>query len=169
MFIWTTRTILVFGKKVSRYGKTLPKKEFWGTIDFWDYCENEFIFWRYVLKSSPMLGSTPQGLLFLKRRHFSNFETCPFWRNCTLANIWSLRKPSGGFRRQIIEVRDSRTGYFIPVRYGLGLLPDGKIVGAPPSPPPPSASSGKWPNIRKCTLFPKWACLKFPEMSIYQK
>ena len=33
----------------------------------------------------------------------------------------------------MIEVRDSRTGYFIPARYGLGLWPDGKIVGAPPS------------------------------------
>ena len=41
----------------------------------------------------------------------------------------------------IVEVRDSRTGYLIPVRYGLGLWSDGKIVGAPPS-PPPSASSG---------------------------
>ena len=26
--------------------------------------------------------------------------------------------------------------------------------------PPPSASSGKCPNIRKCTLFHKWACQK---------
>ena len=34
----------------------------------------------------------------------------------------------------IVEVRDSRRGYFIPVRYGLGLLPDGRVVGASPSP-----------------------------------
>ena len=34
---------------------------------------------------------------------------------------------------------DSRTGYFIPVRCGLGLLPDGIVVGAPS---PSSASSG---------------------------
>ena len=27
----------------------------------------------------------------------------------------------------LIEVRDSRTGYFIPVRYGLGLLPLGEL------------------------------------------
>ena len=52
------------------------------------------------------------------------------------------------------------------MRYGLGLLPDGRVVGTPSS---SSASSGKCPNIRKCTLFPKWACLKFPEMSIFQK
>ena len=32
-------------------------------------------------------------------------------------------------------------GYFIPVRYGLGVWPDGKIVGTPP-PSPPSAKSG---------------------------
>ena len=30
----------------------------------------------------------------------------------------------------MIEVRDSRTGYFIPVRYGLGDRPDGRVVGA---------------------------------------
>ena len=35
-----------------------------------------------------------------------------------------------------------RTGYFIPVRYGLGVRPAGKIVGAPPPSPPPSASVG---------------------------
>ena len=65
----------------------------------------------------------------------------------------------------LVEVRDSRTGYFIPARYGLGLWPDGKIVGASPS----SASSGKCPNIGKCTLFPTWACQKFPGMLIWQK
>ena len=52
-----------------------------------------------------------------------------------------------------IEVRDSRTGYFIPVRYGIGVWPDGKIVGAPPS--SSSASFGKCPNMRKCKLFSK--------------
>ena len=66
-----------------------------------------------------------------------------------------------------IEVRDSRTGYFIPVRYGMGVCPDGKIVGAPP--PSPSASSGKCPNMRKCSLFHKWACPKNPEMLISGK
>ena len=40
----------------------------------------------------------------------------------------------------LVEVRDSRTGYFIPGRYGLGIWPDTKIVGA--SPPPSSASVG---------------------------
>ena len=65
-----------------------------------------------------------------------------------------------------IEVRDSRTGYFIPARYGLGVWPDGKIVGTPSS---ASASSGKCPNIRKCTLFQTWACLKIPEIVIFQK
>ena len=57
-------------------------------------------------------------------------------------------------------------GYFIPVRYGLGVWPDGRVVGAPPS---PSASSGKCPNIRKCALFPKWTCLKIPEMLVFQE
>ena len=70
-------------------------------------------------------------------------------------------------KRSKVEVRDSQTGYFIPARYGLGLWPDGKIVGASSS--PSSASSGKCPNIGKCTLFPKWACQKFPGMLIWQK
>ena len=39
----------------------------------------------------------------------------------------------------MFEVRDSRTGYLIPARYGLGVWADGKIVGTPP---PPSASFG---------------------------
>ena len=49
----------------------------------------------------------------------------------------------------MVEVRDSRTGYFIPVRYGLGLLPDGRVVGAP-SPSSPSASPGN--HLEKVTL-----------------
>ena len=28
-----------------------------------------------------------------------------------------------------VEVKDSQKGYFIPVHYGLGLLPDGRVVG----------------------------------------
>ena len=58
-----------------------------------------------------------------------------------------LSTPAGLYASQI-EVRDSRTGYFIPARYGRGLLPDGKIVGAPP--PPPSASPGN--HLEKVTL-----------------
>ena len=40
----------------------------------------------------------------------------------------------------IVEVRDSRTGYLLPVRDGLGVWPDGRVLGT--SPPPPSPSSG---------------------------
>ena len=46
----------------------------------------------------------------------------------------------------LVEVRDSRTGYFIPVRYGLGLLPDGIVVGTSS----PSASPGN--HLEKVTL-----------------
>ena len=56
----------------------------------------------------------------------------------------------------IVEVRDSRTGYLIPVRYGLGVWPDEKIVGAPPpSPPSSSASSGKCPKYKEMHTFSK--------------
>ena len=64
-----------------------------GKVTFWDYRENELIHRRYIFKSPPMLGSTPQGLLFLINIHFWNFRTCPFWRNCTFAHIWSECPP----------------------------------------------------------------------------
>ena len=50
-----------------------------------------------------------------------------------------------------MQVRDSRTGYLIPVRYGLGVWPDEKIVGAPPS----SASSGKLSKYKEMHTFSK--------------
>ena len=90
MFIWTTRTILVFGKKSSWYGKTLPKKVVLGKVTFWDYREHELIHWRYILKSSPMLGSTPQGLLFLENQHFWILGACPFSEKCDFHEIASI-------------------------------------------------------------------------------
>ena len=51
-------------------------------------------------------------------------------------------------------------------RDGLGVWPDGRVLGTSPSPSPPP-SFGKCPNIRKCTLFR--TCLKFPELFIFQK
>ena len=70
--------------------------------------------------------------------------------------------------RCVIEVRDSQTGVFIPARYGMGVWPDGKIVGASSSSSPP-ASSRKCTNMRKCALFHKWACQTNPEIMISKK
>ena len=67
-----------------------------------------------------------------------------------------------------VEVRDSRTGYLLPARDGPGALPDVESswdVAAAVA----AAVSWKMPKYRKSTLFPKWACLKFPEMLICQK
>ena len=66
MFIWTIRTILVFSKTSSWYGKTLPKKRSLGKVTFWDYRENQLIHWGYILKSSPMLGCSRRGFYFWK-------------------------------------------------------------------------------------------------------
>ena len=44
-----------------------------------DFCENEFILRRSVLKSSPMSMKLPQGLLLLKTYVFWNWSTCPFF------------------------------------------------------------------------------------------
>ena len=47
-----------------------------------------------------------------------------------------------------IEVRDSRMGYFMPGRYGLGVWPDGTLVGASSLLPPCSAGTS-YPNDPK--------------------
>ena len=52
-----------------------------------------------------------------------------------------------------IEVRDSRTGYLVPVRYGLGVWPDWRVVGAPLSPPSPSPSASIGNSIPKYINF----------------
>ena len=61
--------------------------------------------------------------------------------------------------RAIVEVRDSRTGYFIPARYGIGLKPNWRILGASPS-------SGKWPNLTKCKLFQNGHVSKFQKYKL---
>ena len=33
--------------------------------------------------------------------------------------------------KSMVQVRDSRTGYFIPARYGMRVWPDGRVVGKP--------------------------------------
>ena len=73
--------------------KTFTQTHVLAKVTFWDYREHELTQWRYLFKSSPMLGSTPQGLLFLKHEHFWNFRTCPFWRSCMFAHIWSESWP----------------------------------------------------------------------------
>ena len=41
----------------------------------------------------------------------------------------------------MVEVRDSRMGYSFPVRFGLGVWPDGRVASKSSSPwPSPSAS-----------------------------
>ena len=45
-------------------------------------------------------------------------------------DCWSQLPMSINFQDEVIEVRESRTGYFIPVHYGLGVWPDGKIAAA---------------------------------------
>ena len=98
MFVWTVGTILGFRTFLTLTWFLSSKSHFFGKMTFWDFCENEQILWRCVLKSPSLLVSTPQGLLFLKNRHLWNFEMCPFGRKCTFAHIWCLRTPSGGPR-----------------------------------------------------------------------
>ena len=71
------------------------------------------------------------------------------------APTWTIRSLYYG--RKVIEVRDSRTGYFIHVRYGIGVWPDGRVVGAS-SPSSSLASVGnsdpKYVNFEFCSEIP---------------
>ena len=48
---------------------------------------------------------------------------------------------------------NSQTGYFISARYGLGVWPDGKIVGASPSPSPSSSFGNSGRHSDQETIF----------------
>ena len=39
----------------------------------------------------------PQGLLFLKNRHFWKFQTCPFWKKYAFPYIWAYLVPIGPY------------------------------------------------------------------------
>ena len=41
-------------------------------------------------KATFCLRDTPQGLFFSRKLHFWMIWTCPIWRNCTFAHIWSI-------------------------------------------------------------------------------
>ena len=56
----------------------------------------------------------------------------------------------GNFRN--IEVRDSRTGYLVPGRDGLGVWPDGKIVCTSSSPPPVTSGNSGWHSGQETIL-----------------
>ena len=66
-----------------------------------------------------------------------------------------------------IEVRDSWTGYLIPARDGPGALPD--VDSSWDVAAAAVAVIWKMPKYEEMHTFPKWACLKFPEMLICQK
>ena len=44
--------------------------------------------------------------------------------------VWPIAMAARWEFMMIIEVRDSRTGYFIPARYGLGVWPDMEKLSA---------------------------------------
>ena len=106
--------------RICSYG---PHGPFWFSVKFHLDMENPYqkicfgksnllrLSWKWInslevyFEKLPYVRKHPQGLLFLINRHFWNFGTCPFWRNCTFAHIWSLRKLSGAFLRQSVSPR----------------------------------------------------------------
>ena len=81
MFIWTTRTILVFGKKRSVYGKTLPQKNKIGKFHFLRLSGKWINSSGVSFPKLSYVRLLPQGLLFLKNSHFWKFGTCPVWKS----------------------------------------------------------------------------------------
>ena len=77
-------------------------------------------------------------------------QKCSFW-NVILGYSLNLGD-------NVVEVRDSWTGYFMPASYGTRVWSDGKIVGAS-SPPSPSAGDiWKMPKYYEMRVFSKRAC-----------
>ena len=92
MFIWTYRTILVFGETSPWYGKSLPTKEFSGKVTFWDYHKNEFIYGRLVFKSSPLLWSSRRGFCLSKQITSGFLEHAHFGKVCISLHLVTLPK-----------------------------------------------------------------------------
>ena len=59
---------------------------------FWDYCENELIFLRYVLKSFSLSGVLPQGLLFPRNIHSCRIYWCPSAAECKSSLYFSISR-----------------------------------------------------------------------------
>ena len=61
-------------------------------VTFWDYCVNELIFWRYVLKSFSLSGVLPQGLLFPRNIHSCRIYWCPSAAECKSSLYFSISR-----------------------------------------------------------------------------
>ena len=61
-------------------------------VTFWDYCENELILWRYVLKSFSLSGVLPQGLLFPRNIHSCRIYWCPSAAECKSSLYFSISR-----------------------------------------------------------------------------
>ena len=88
------------------------------------------------------------------------WNTCLF---CTFSNVPVIKSHNTlalQLTKSMIEVRHCRTGYFIPVRYGPGVWPDGRVGGTPPPTPSPSLpsvgnSDPKCVNVESCSEIPR--------------
>ena len=67
------------------------------------------------MKSSPMSMKLPQGLLFLKNKHFWKFQTCPFRKKYAFPYIWAYLVPIGPY---LVPIGP----YLIPIGPYLALL-----------------------------------------------
>ena len=99
MFIMTTRTILVFGKK-GRDMETRYQKIQIGKNDILRLSGKWINSSGVSSQKLSYVRLLPQGLLFLKNKHSWNFKTCSFWRNCTLAHIWTVSQSISGIYSQ---------------------------------------------------------------------
>ena len=90
LFLWTIRTILVFGKNWNLIRKLSSKSRFFGKSGFLR------LLWKWVnslgVDSEKVTsgGKFPQGLLYLKNYDFWSFETCPFGENDGFPYIYCI-------------------------------------------------------------------------------
>ena len=89
---------------VKRYQKNEngEKSVFEMTVKMNLFCGGKF--W----KATFVCRMLPQGLLFLKNKHFWKFQTCPFWKKYAFPYIWAYLVPIGP--------------YLVPIWSLLGLI-----------------------------------------------
>ena len=64
MFLQTIQTILTVGKHLILINKWQSNYGFFGTLDFWGYCEHGLILLSWILTRWPLVGSSRKGFCF---------------------------------------------------------------------------------------------------------
>ena len=113
MFVWTTRTILSFGKKSSWHGKTLPKKGAWGKSLF-EIMRRSMNSLGYILKSSPILGCSRRGFRFWQINISGNLRRAHVWKSLHFLIFGNFPDDARGFSNLVWALSHSVQEWNIP-------------------------------------------------------